>query len=138
MLDQSAHRAGPSYDMTNSKSPSQPEVERISAVIAKWCPHCFPLSVDNSKKMAEELDVPIRVLDIDRDADVKIADRLVREYGDDAEDYLIPQIFLEYKDKSVRHVFTGFSENTEVTKGHWEDLFKSKFYANLKKSMSTS
>jgi hypothetical protein len=123
--------------MPHSNSQTEPQVERIDAVIAKWCPHCFPLSVDNAKKMAEELDVPIRVLDIDREGDAKIADQLVREFGDDAEDYLIPQIFVEFKDKSVRHVFTGFSENTEVTKRHWEDFFKSKFYSNLKKAVSS-
>lgn len=82
--------------------------------------------------MAEELDVPIRVLDIDREEDVRVADRLVKEYGDDVEDYIIPQIFVEYKSGTVKHVFTGFSENTEVTKRHWEDLFKSKFYEELK------
>jgi glutaredoxin len=112
-------------------------VERISAVIAKWCPHCYPLSVDNAKRMAEELDVPLRVLDIDREDDVKVADQLVKDYGDDAEDYLIPQIFLEYKDGSGKHIFTGFSENPEVTKRRWEDLFNSKFYNDTKKSQSS-
>lgn len=82
--------------------------------------------------MAEELDVPLRVLDIDREEDVKIADQLVKNFGDDAEDYLIPQIFLENKDGSARHVFTGFSENPEVTKKHWGDLFNSNFFEKLK------
>lgn len=108
-------------------------IVRISAVIAKWCPHCYPLSVDNAKRMAEDLDIPLLVLDIDREDDVKIADQLVKGYGDDAEDYLIPQIFLEFKDGSAKHVFTGFSENPEVTKRHWEDLFHSKFYKDTKK-----
>jgi thiol-disulfide isomerase/thioredoxin len=112
------------------------QVQRISAVIATWCPHCYPLSVDNTKRMAEELDVPIRVLDIDREDDVKIADQLVKEHGDNADDYLIPQIFVEFKDGSVKHIFTGFSENTEVTKRRWADLFRSKFYEDLKKSRS--
>lgn len=113
-------------------------VERISAVIAKWCPHCYPLSVDNSKRMADELDVPIRVLDIDREEDVKTADRLVNEYGDNAEDYLIPQIFIEFKDGNVKHVFTGFSENPEVTKARWENLFKSRFYTEIKKQQQSN
>ncbi len=112
------------------------KVERISTVIATWCPHCYPLSVDNSKRMAEELDVPLRVLDIDREDDVKIADKLVKDNGDDAEDYLIPQVFMELKDGSVKHIFTGFSENSKVTKQRWEDLFKSKFYIDMKKSQS--
>lgn len=115
-----------------NSSSSSPKIERISTVIAKWCPHCYPLSVDNAKRMAEDLDVQLRVLDIDREDDVKIADQLVSEYGDNAEDYLIPQIFLEYKDGTVKHIFTGFSENTEVTKRHWQDLFNSKFYTDIK------
>jgi thiol-disulfide isomerase/thioredoxin len=119
---------------STSYSKRRSQVERISAVIATWCPHCYPLSVDNAKQMAEELDIPIRVLDIDREDDIKIADKLVKEHGDDAEDYLIPQIFLEFKDGSVKHLFTGFSENTEVTKRRWADLFKSKFYEDLRKS----
>lgn len=121
---------------SSSKHPNHTKVQRISAVIAKWCPHCYPLSVDNSKRMAEELDVPIRVLDIDREEDVKIADHLVKEYGDNAEDYLIPQIFMEFKDGTVKHIFTGFSENPEVTKARWEDLFKSRFYSDVKKLQS--
>jgi thiol-disulfide isomerase/thioredoxin len=124
-----------------SSSPNrsnQPKVERISAVIATWCPHCYPLSVENSKRMAEELDVPIRVLDIDREEDVKIADRLVSEYGDNAEDYLIPQIFMEFKDGNVKHVFTGFSENTQVTMARWENLFNSRFYNEIKKKQESN
>jgi thiol-disulfide isomerase/thioredoxin len=119
--------------VSSSNRSNYAKVERISAVIAKWCPHCYPLSVDNSKRMADELDVPIRVLDIDREEDVKIADRLVKEYGDNADDYLIPQIFLEFKDGNVKHIFTGFSENPEVTKARWADLFNSKFYGQIKK-----
>ncbi|MHB1907828.1 MAG: hypothetical protein ACYCQJ_03020 [Nitrososphaerales archaeon] len=115
---------------------AQSKVERVSAVIAKWCPHCYPLSVDNARKMAEELDVALQVLDIDDESDGKVADDLVRNYGDDAPDYLIPQIFLEFKDGSVQHIFTGFSENTSVTKKHWEDLFNSKFFRELKARQS--
>jgi thiol-disulfide isomerase/thioredoxin len=129
-------RISSSSSYPNFKKGSQ--IERISAVIATWCPHCYPLSVDNVKRMGEELDIPIRVLDIDREDDVKIADQLVKEHGDDAEDYLIPQIFLEFKDRSIKHIFTGFSENTEITKRRWADLFKSKFYEDLKKASAAS
>jgi hypothetical protein len=103
----------------------------ISIVLATWCPHCVPLSVEMVKKMAEDLNVPYRVLDIDKPDEAKIGDDLVKEYGDDAEDYLIPQVFLEYPNENVAHVFTGFSEGVEVTKGHWNDFFQSKYYAGL-------
>ena len=105
---------------------------QISLVYANWCPHCFPLSVDATKKMAGELSVSFRLLDIDRPDDEKIADDLVEKYGDACEDYLIPQVFLEYPDGRVQHVFTGFSENPTVTKRHWEDFFSSRFYESLK------
>ncbi len=88
--------------------------------------------------MADDLEVPIRVLDTDREEDVKIADHLVKEYGDNAEDYLIPQIFMEFKDGNVKHVFTGFSENPEVTRVRWENLFKSRFYAEIKKQQQSN
>ena len=83
---------------------------QISIVLATWCPHCVPLSVDMVKKMSADLGVPYRVLDIDKPDEAKIGDDLVKEYGDDAEDYLIPQVFLEYPNENVTHVFTGFSE----------------------------
>jgi glutaredoxin len=105
---------------------------QISVVLATWCPHCVPLSSEMAKKMSEDLGVPFRILDIDDEEKVKIADTLVREYGDDTEDYLIPQVFLEYPDGKVQHIFTGFSENTEATRRHWGDLFSSSFYASLK------
>ena len=84
--------------------------------------------------MAGDLNLPYRVLDIDDPESLKIADELVKKYGDDAEDYLIPQAFLEYPDGRVQHFFTGFSENTETTKKHWEDFFSSGFYKSLKSS----
>jgi len=72
--------------------------------------------------------VPLRVLDIDDPKQEKIADKLVKEYGDDAEDYLIPQVFLENDGGSVRHIFTGFSEAVNVTEAKWNDFFSSEFY----------
>jgi thiol-disulfide isomerase/thioredoxin len=108
------------------------KLDRISIVLATWCPHCVPLSLENAKKMAEEIRVPLRVLDIDQPESAKIADELVSKYGDDCEDYLIPQVFLEFSTGSIRHVFTGFSENTEITRRHWGDFFESKFYKELK------
>ncbi len=82
--------------------------------------------------MSEDLGVPLEVLDIDDEEKEKIADDLVSRYGDQADDYLIPQVFLQYPGGRVQHIFTGFSENTAVTKKHWEDLFSSSFYSELK------
>jgi len=82
--------------------------------------------------MADDLKLPYRVLDIDDSEAVIIGDKLVKDYGDDAEDYLIPQVFLEYPDGRVHHIFTGFSESTQVTKERWEDLFSSQFYEKLR------
>lgn len=82
--------------------------------------------------MSEDLGVPYRVLDIDDEVNGKIADDVVAQHGDYAEDYLVPQVFLQYPDGRVLHVFTGFSENTEVTRRHWEDFFSSGFYKELK------
>lgn len=106
----------------------------ISTVLATWCPHCDPPSLDATKRMANELGVSYRILDIDDPDQVKIADMLVKEHGDDSEDYLIPQVFLEFPDGRIQHIFTGFSENPETTKRHWEDFFKSNYYKNLTNS----
>src|SRR5271167_495468 len=101
---------------------------RISVVLADWCPHCVPLSLEKTHQLARGLNVPLRVLDIDDPKQEKIADKLVKEYGDDAADYLIPQVFLEYDDGTVRHIFTGFSEAVDVTEAKWNDFFNSEFY----------
>jgi hypothetical protein len=105
---------------------------RISLVYAASCPHCYPLSVEAAKKMSKELGIPLRLLDINDPKDVVIGDELVKRFGDNAEDYLIPQAFLEYPDGRARHILTGFSEDVSVTELHWNDLFQSKFYASLK------
>ena len=105
---------------------------RLSIVLATWCPHCVPLSLENTKRMAEDLGVPFRVLDIEGEDTGKLADEMVREHGDSVEDYLVPQVFAEFEDESVKHFFTGFSESTEVTKRNWENLFKTRFYSELK------
>lgn len=84
--------------------------------------------------MSEDLGVPYRVLDIDDQESSKVGDELVKKFGDDAVDYLIPQVFFQYQDGRVQHIFTGFSENTEVTRRHWEDMFTSNFYGQLKTS----
>ena len=82
--------------------------------------------------MSRDLNVPLRVLDIDDEQNGGVADEMVRKYGDDVPDYLVPQVFLEYPGGKLQHVFTGFSENTEITNKHWEDLFASSFYGALR------
>lgn len=106
-------------------------LNRITIVLAQWCPHCVPLSLEVVEKMGKDLRIPVRVLDIDDRESEKIADDLVMKYGDYVEDYIIPQVFLEYDDK-VQHIFTGFSEGVSVTKTKWEDFLKSKFYRELR------
>ncbi|MHB8566465.1 MAG: glutaredoxin family protein [Nitrososphaerales archaeon] len=105
---------------------------QISIVLATWCPHCVPLSLEMARKMARELGVPLRVLDID-DKDLgRTADAIVEEHGDYSEDYIVPQIFFEFSDGSVKHAFTGFSESTEITRKRLEDIFQSKLYQSLR------
>ena len=107
-------------------------VDRISVVLAQWCPHCVPLSLDKCSQMAEQLGAELRVLDVDKPEEAEVGDRLVKEYGDPADDYLIPQVFFEEGGK-VKHVFTGFSEAVEVTRARWDDFFASDYYQRLLK-----
>lgn len=100
----------------------------ITIVLAQWCPHCVPLSLEKAQGMAKELGVGLHVLDIDDPDQVKVADMLVREHGDFAEDYLVPQVFIERDDGSIDHVFTGFSEGIHITNARWENFFASKYY----------
>jgi len=85
--------------------------------------------------MAQELGVEPRVLDIDDAKQAKAADDMVKQYGDFADDYLIPQIFFE-EDGKVQHVFTGFSESVEVTKARLNDFLVSQFYRTKLKERS--
>ncbi|HYA11025.1 MAG TPA: hypothetical protein VEH10_05085 [Thermoplasmata archaeon] len=79
----------------------------------------------NGRRLAKRLDVPLRILDIDRRNQVVVADRLVRDHGDDAPDYLIPQVFLEWSDGRVEPLLTGFSEQVPRTARAWRDLLAS-------------
>jgi len=110
-------------------------VDRISVVLAEWCPHCVPLSLEKCSQMAKELGAELRVLDIDDPEQVKVGDSLVKQYGDSADDYLVPQVFFE-EDGRVQHVFTGFSEAVDVTRARWDDFFASEFYRSKLKSQS--
>lgn len=111
-------------------------MRRITVVLAQWCPHCVPLSLVKAQAISEELRVPLRVLDIDYLEQEATADELVREYGDYVEDYLIPQVFIEDDDGSVKHIFTGFSEAVSVTEARWEDFMRSGFYLDLRRTSS--
>jgi len=105
---------------------------RLSIVLAQWCPHCVPLSVRNGRRLAKQLEVPLRILDIDRRGQVAVADRLVREYGDASPDYLIPQVFLEWSDGRVQSLLTGFSEQVPRTARAWRDLFGSEWLRSVR------
>lgn len=107
-------------------------MRRITVVLAQWCPHCVPLSLDRVRQISKELDVPLRVLDIDDPEQESAADKLVKEHGDYVEDYLIPQVFFEDENGAVRHIFTGFSEGVSVTEARWRDFMASKFYRELR------
>ncbi len=109
--------------MAHPTAPRRPQ--RLTVVLAQWCPHCVPLSQDHARRLAARLKVPLRILDIDRRGEVRLADRIVREHGDASPDYLIPQVFLEWSDGAIDHLFTGFSEQTARTDRAWRDLFAS-------------
>ena len=101
------------------------ELKLIHVVYADWCPHCVPTAVEPLKKKAEELKVPLVLYHIDDPDAVKKADELVKKYGDWSPDYLIPQVFLEYDDGEVRHVFTGYSEDLQLTRNGVTNLINS-------------
>ena len=107
------------------------KVKQVTMVLAKWCPHCVPSSLDYAERVAKELKVPLRVLDIDVLEEEIAADKLVEQHGDYVEDYIIPQVFLEYFGGRVDHIYTGFSENISVTEARWKDLLNSRYYLGL-------
>jgi len=106
-------------------------IKRVSIVLANYCPHCVPFSLRYANEMAEDLGVSLLSLDIEIPEQLEAADRLVEEHGDWSEDYLIPQVFVEYTDGKVNHVLTGFSEAVSVTEASWKALFSSVYYQSL-------
>jgi hypothetical protein len=106
-------------------------INQVSIVLANYCPHCVPFSLSNAEKIAKDFEVPLRVLNIEISEQEIVSDKLVKEYGDWSEDYLIPQVFVEYANGQVIHLLTGFSEAVSVTKNSWEALFSSSYYKNL-------
>ncbi len=106
-------------------------LKAIHVVYAEWCPHCVPTTVEPMKKVAADLGVKYVPHDIDTD-EVKAADELVKKYGDWSPDYIIPQVFLEYGDGSIKHVLTGYSEGVAYTKKAVENLLSSQLNPGLK------
>jgi len=101
------------------------ELKSIHIVYADWCPHCVPTTVDPVKRKAEQLGVRCILYDIDDPGALKKADELVRKHGDWSEDYLIPQVFIEFENGEVKHVFTGYAEDLELTRIGLKNLLES-------------
>ena len=107
------------------------EIKAIHIVHATWCPHCHPTTVEPMEKMASQLSIPFFSYDIDNPEQVKKADELVETFGDWSEDYLIPQVFLEMTDGTVRHILTGYSESVELTKRAVNNLIASPYFIKV-------
>jgi thiol-disulfide isomerase/thioredoxin len=104
------------------------KLKSVHVVYADWCPHCVPTAVDPVKNKAVQIGIPCILYHIDDPEACKKADDLVKRYGDWSEDYLIPQIFLEYEDGKIRHVFTGYSEDIQLTRTGLDNLLKSDLF----------
>ena len=107
------------------------DLKAIHVVYAEWCPHCVPTTVEPMKKAAADLGVAYLPHDIDTD-EVKAADDLVKKYGDWSPDYIIPQVFLEFSDGTIKHVLTGYSEGVAYTRRAVESFLSSQLYASLR------
>ena len=107
-------------------------LNRITIVLAYWCPHCSPLSIEYISKVSEDLKTDCRILDIDNKEQEIIADEIVKKHGDWGEDYTIPQVFLEFNDGRIQHILTGARGGSlNDTKRIWEKLFSSELYMKL-------
>jgi glutaredoxin len=107
------------------------KLRAVHVVYANWCPHCVPSTVEPMRRAAAEIGVPCLLHDIDTEQE-KVADDLVRKYGDWSPDYLIPQVFLEYESGVVKHVLTGYPEGVDFTRRAVERLLKSGLLGGLK------
>jgi len=103
----------------------------IHVVYADWCPHCVPTTVEPMKKVAKELGVAYQGYNIDTEDEAK-ADELVKKYGDWSDDYIIPQVFVELQDGTIKHVLTGRPEGIAFTKRAIEKFLTSEFFKSLK------
>jgi thiol-disulfide isomerase/thioredoxin len=112
-------------------------VKRVTIVMAQWCPHCNPLSLNKCKKLANELGASLRILDIDVTEEEKIADGLVEKYGEWTENYVVPQVFLEYDDGNISHILSGSPWGLSETESLWERFLSGSHYKALKDAHST-
>jgi hypothetical protein len=80
--------------------------------------------VEAFRALSEKTGIGLNLLDIDVPEQERQADELVRAFGDWSEDYLIPQVFFEFDDGTIQHVFTGYSESVEVTAQRLESILK--------------
>jgi len=102
-----------------------PDPARLYLVYAEWCPHCVPMSTDRAPRLADRLGVPLELLDIDVPEQERQADALVAAFGDWTADYLVPQLFLQYRDGSVEHLLTGVPGSPSAgTRAEWDRLFQ--------------
>ena len=96
---------------------------RLSLVYADWCPHCDPVSTVPAPELAARLRVPLRLLDIDDPQTAKEADQIVEAHGLWDEDYVIPQVFLEWDDGRIDAILIAHRGSpTSVTRAMWEKL----------------
>ncbi len=110
------------------------KVKRVTTVFAHWCRHCDPPALEATERIGKELEVPIKLLDIDIPEQENEADDIVKKYGDWIEDYLIPQVFLEFADGSTRHIFTGNPGGVSLTEEGFSNLLKSDWFKELKQA----
>ena len=89
------------------------KIRAIHIVYANWCPHCVPTTLEPIKNLALKYNIPLYLYDIDKE--VQKADKIVKDYGDYSEDYIIPQVFIKF-DEGIKHIFTGYSEGVNFTK----------------------
>jgi len=80
----------------------------IVVVYSEWCPYCR-IAIETAKTLSKEFQIALKLLDIDVPDEEKEADFYVKRYGDWSEDYVIPQVFIEFEDGTVQHLFTGAS-----------------------------
>ena len=80
------------------------------------------------RKKAKQIGVPCILYNVDDFHVSKKGDELVKRYGDWSEDYLVPQVFLEYENGDVKHIFTGNSEDIELTRNGLTNVLNSHLF----------
>jgi len=81
----------------------------IVVVHSKWCPFCRT-AVKIAGTLRREFEIALKLLDIDVREVEREADIYVKRHGDWSENYVIPQLFIEFEDGTVQHLFTGISD----------------------------